>query len=635
MKNRLNKKIQSGLFSVACGVLLLGSVTTGLAQSTSTTNTFDAASSTASFVNWWGIGATMTWDGTLDAANDPGSGSVKYVIPYLGAPSEQIMTHFTIANRWGWDAGTVINAVAYTNLSFDIKVDPTSAITPGGNYGYLEIGMTSWVDGTPNDIWTPMNTIGLNIPLSAATSWVHHDIPVNLTWPGIDSVVGFYVKMWSNGAHTNTLTFNLDNVMLTQPTAPVVIPPPTLSLSKATSGLNLINTSSAGANGRQNIHPVNPSYSWVGAANPVAFKITIKDYPVEPTGYQTHLFLAPETSLPYGAGDTSLDWNATNLVFVQIQNTPGGAGQMTFMYKTNFGSGWGGQVFGSNNLGVVNSSVMKGTWTIGFANDTNITLTAPDNTTTNFTMPADSAAMFAGSVFAWVGSQANGNDKVGLSSIIERIEITGFPTDNVNDTFSGPGLDTNVWVNSAADQAGVQVVSASTAYWLNWTVPDVGFSPQSSPVVGAGAVWTDVSAPRALFNAERHVQVTAPSSSAGYFRLIKRVFSQLQVLLPGETNAPNTLTGKVGTPDPVTAGSYITVTINAVDANWNVVSSGSGTINLTSTDPGAIMPLDAGLSGGTLQQIIQLNTAGSWTVTATNISSATIPAATSSSITVN
>jgi len=32
--------------------------------------------------------------------------------------------------------------------------------------------------------------------------------------------------------------------------------------------------------------------------------------------------------------------------------------------------------------------------------------------------------------------------------------------------------------------------------------------------------------------------------------MVKRAFTQLQVLLPGETNAPNTTTGKIGTPDP-------------------------------------------------------------------------------------
>ena len=52
------------------------------------------------------------------------------------------MTHNTIANRWQWDGGYILDATTYTNLSFDIKVDPASPLTPGGNYGNLELGFT-------------------------------------------------------------------------------------------------------------------------------------------------------------------------------------------------------------------------------------------------------------------------------------------------------------------------------------------------------------------------------------------------------------------------------------------------------------------------------------------------------------
>ena len=50
-------------------------------------------------------------------------------------------------------------------------------------------------------------------------------------------------------------------------------------------------------------------------------------------------------------------------------------------------------------------------------------------------------------------------------------------------------------------------------------------------------------------------------------------FAKLQVLVPGETAAPGSATGKTGTPTAQTAGTPFNVTVNAVDANWNVVSS--------------------------------------------------------------
>ena len=130
--------IQSALVAFA----LANSVGGGLAQNTNPTNTFDTASSTASFVQWWsggGAGATMTWDASVDAANNSASGSVRYSANFTGLAGQQFMTFFTIANRSIWDFGYILDATTYTNYSFDIKVDESSPITPGGNYGSLEI----------------------------------------------------------------------------------------------------------------------------------------------------------------------------------------------------------------------------------------------------------------------------------------------------------------------------------------------------------------------------------------------------------------------------------------------------------------------------------------------------------------
>ena len=57
-----------------------------------------------------------------------------------------------------------------------------------------------------------------------------------------------------------------------------------------------------------------------------------------------------------------------------------------------------------------------------------------------------------------------------------------------------------------------------------------------------------------------------------FFRLVKRPFVKLQVLMPGETAAPYTTTGKTGTPDPQPIGVSFNITVNAVDDVWNIVS---------------------------------------------------------------
>src|SRR5439155_12923639 len=84
--------------------------------------------------------------------------------------------------------------------------------------------------------------------------------------------------------------------------------------------------------------------------------------------------------------------------------------------------------------------------------------------------------------------------------------------------------------------------------------------------------------------------LTAADSAA--FNITAGTFTKLQLLVPGETAAPGTATGKTGTPSAQTAGTAFTVTVNAVDANWNLVSS-THTVGITSSDTNAVLPGNA------------------------------------------
>src|SRR2546427_2692182 len=112
------------------------------------------------------------------------------------------------------------------------------------------------------------------------------------------------------------------------------------------------------------------------------------------------------------------------------------------------------------------------------------------------------------------------------------------------------------------------------------------------------------------------------------------VFTKLQLLVPGETAAPGTGSGKTGTPTARTAGTAFLVTVNAVDANWNVMSS-THTVGITSTDTNATLPANAALASGTQTFNVTLKTAGTKTLTATDITDGTKTANTSPLITVN
>jgi hypothetical protein len=623
---------------IALATLLVTAAQYATAQNTNPTNSFDNAASTTSFVQWWGT-ATMTWDATQDAANDSASGSVQYSCPFVGAGGEQFMTFFTIANRWQWDGGYILDATTYTNLSFDIKVDPSSPLTPGNNYGYLEVGLVT-------DGWNTTYLPGYNIP-PTATNWTHVDQPLSSSLANIDKVVGVFIKMWSNGAHTNTLLFNLDNIAYTQPTAPVVIPPPTVSLIPSKSGLNLL-ASGTGQYDRQQVRTTDSTFGWVGSPEPVTYEIHVKDAPgASRPGFQGHIFLAPNDT----DASPSIDWNTTNLIWFHIEQLANGSGQLTFRYKTNRPGGndmlfnenpaatnEAGHLIGVGTLGTITSATMNGTWKFTIANDTDITVVAADGTTTNYSITADAAALFSGAVRAYIGSQPNNLNYGGSGFVLDLIKISTPSTTLIEDDFSGGTLDALKWTKQASDAPGVFVVPTNSSYTISWTLPASGFSPEIGTNLAAGSIWKSPTSTEEIKITTNKRVLLANSElnpSAAYFRLIKRVATQLQVLLPGETNAPNTVSGKVGTPDPVSlgAGGLVAVTINAVDPTWHVVSSGSGTINLTSTDGSAIMPLDANLVNGTLQQQVLFGSTGSWTVTATNLSG-TMPVATSASVVV-
>src|SRR5690606_8136260 len=94
--------------------------------------------------------------------------------------------------------------------------------------------------------------------------------------------------------------------------------------------------------------------------------------------------------------------------------------------------------------------------------------------------------------------------------------------------------------------------------------------------------------------------------------------TMLQVLMPGETAAPGTSTVKTGTPAAQIAGNNIMVTINAVDENWNLVSTATPTVKITASDDNAELPDNTALTAGTRTFLVTFKTAGNHTVTATD-----------------
>jgi len=76
-------------------------------------------------------------------------------------------------------------------------------------------------------------------------------------------------------------------------------------------------------------------------------------------------------------------------------------------------------------------------------------------------------------------------------------------------------------------------------------------------------------------------------------------FARLQLLLPGETAAPGTVSGRTNTPGAAIAGTAFTITVRAVDNYWNGVTANDMVHITQSGDANVILPPDTAMVGGT------------------------------------
>jgi hypothetical protein len=126
--------------------------------------------------------------------------------------------------------------------------------------------------------------------------------------------------------------------------------------------------------------------------------------------------------------------------------------------------------------------------------------------------------------------------------------------------------------------------------------------------------------------------LTADNSSS--FTVNPGAYNRLQLLMQGETAAPGTATGKTSSPVAQTVGTAFAVTVNSVDANWNPIGT-NDTVAITSSDGLANLPANAALVAGSKTFNVTLNSAGSATVIASDVTHVGIIANTGSFTAVN
>jgi len=108
-------------------------------------------------------------------------------------------------------------------------------------------------------------------------------------------------------------------------------------------------------------------------------------------------------------------------------------------------------------------------------------------------------------------------------------------------------------------------------------------------------------------------------------------FSKVQVIAPGEAPLPGSVTGKTGTPATQAVGTGFTVNVYSTDAYFNPVPSGDN-VHVTATNSYVANPTSGVLSNGFRQFTVTLNTVGTQTVSASDLTNGSISGTTSGSI---
>lgn len=545
-----------------------------------------------------------------------------------------------------------LDLTKYTALHFSVKVDPSSSHLSdwgAGAFGNMRphIRLSDWSgDSNLGSAGGGAQWVGAD----AYTNWVDYTYPIDQTLPNLPvrqamGVWGFDIwSGWGTCAapigHTNTVIFWLDNIWFEWNTNTAPPTPPTTALAKAgTPGLMIAMGAAGGQWDRQAVVTPGPGSNYIWTAQggyPVSYSCTITDFPPVGThlGYEAHMYIVNGDTAPSGAETGgSPDWGCPDIFIFRVEN------HVTTTYTTN------GTVITTNRLNdamaqiqwktnypnanstnipvVVFPPSVPGTWTVTFTDATHGSLSGPGITTTNFTLPADVVTSNFSPLTNFVqfgcfkNDGANDGHNDNATGTFGHVQIAGNAA-SINEDFSSPTL-TNKYAWRKTSANSVQFIAPGTAWFFNWSVPAYGFNPFVAPSVkGPWSPLALASQFQIGTNITGAVAKSAlPAGDEAFFRMTKYPFVKLQVLMPGETAAPFTTTGKTGTPTAQTAGVPFNIIVNAVDQFWNITDS-SDVVGLTSNDAAFGAPASAALVGGSKTFSVNFGFTGTWTVTATD-----------------
>src|SRR5438034_45955 len=398
------------------------------------------------------------------------------------------------------------------------------------------------------------------------------------------------------------------------------------SLSIAAS-LITITTGGGGCNTGQSI---NVNYSNATAGTTVGANIFQAQSKVGGSGSNlVNLATSPSVTLGSGTpsklaitsvnGGSSVTSGTAFNVVVQSQNNASTASNVTADTRFTLSVGAGAGTAGGTLVGTIpagsNSVTVSGITYTNSAGENGVTLAATQTSGDPLTAGTSAAFSVIGAANKLAFTSSPGSTTAGAS-----FGATVAVQDSVGHTVTGDTSSVTLSIAAGTPTSGGPG-SLSGTVTVSAVAGVATFSGLSINTAGTGYKLHAVDG-----------GLTAADSSA--FNITGGTFTKLQLLVPGETAAPGTASGKTGTPDPQTAGTAFNVTVNAVDTNWNLVSS-THTVHIASSDTNATLPANAALVAGTKTLSVTLKTAGSRTITASDVTDGTKTANTSPAIQVN
>jgi hypothetical protein len=214
-------------------------------------------------------------------------------------------------------------------------------------------------------------------------------------------------------------------------------------------------------------------------------------------------------------------------------------------------------------------------------------------------------------------------------------------TDSVTASIAGISLSINVGGGAASHFSVTAPATATAGAAFNFTVTALDAS-NSAVASYSGTVHFTSTDSQAVLPANATLTNGVGTFSATLKTAGSQTITATDTVTASFTGTSNSINVNaaaathfsVVAPATATAGTAFNFTVTALNASNTVVSSYSGTVHFSSTDSQAVLPANATLTNGTGALSATLKTAGSQTITATDIITASI-IGTSNSINVN